>query len=115
FQQETILGCLALLLLAGAFASWRRSDEMLSFVRREWRLLLFAEGLFLLAFFFFREVRLLNPDLWHPVRGGEKPMDFAYFTAVTRSTTLPPYDPWFAGGYINYYYMGQFFAATLTK
>jgi YYY domain-containing protein len=115
FQQATVLLWLVALIGIGTFVGYMQRERLLAELKANWRLFLFAEALFLVAFLFFYELRLLNPDLWHSHRGGEKPMDLAYFTAVTRSTTLPPYDPWFAGGYINYYYLGQFFTATLTK
>ena len=60
-------------------------------------------------------IRLGNPDVWDVIWGGEKPMDLSYFTAVLKSTTFPPYDPWYAGGYINYYYYGFVFAGVLAK
>jgi uncharacterized membrane protein len=53
-------------------------QTLTAFLRRYWRLLVVEEAIFTLAF--------LN--------------------AVLRSPYMPPYDPWFAGGSINYYNYG---------
>lgn len=84
-------------------------------LRRRWRDIAATELIFIAAFFAFALLRSKNPDLFHPSRGGEKFMEFAYFNAVIRSTHFPPFDPWFAGGYINYYYFGYVLLASVTR
>ncbi|HMO55387.1 MAG TPA: DUF2298 domain-containing protein, partial [Tepidiformaceae bacterium] len=98
-------------LLIGLGVGVLRIRSLLEDVKEHWRSWLTIEAVFMVAFFAFLALRAYNPDLWHHPQGGEKPMEIAYLTAVTRSTIMPPYDPWFAGGSMNYYYMGWFFLA----
>jgi YYY domain-containing protein len=115
YNRTTVGLVFALIAVVGLVLGWIRRDD----IAREWkskrRDFLMLEALFLAFFLFDLLIRLGNPDLWHPSKGGERPMDFSYFNAVLKSTSFPPYDPWFAGGYINYYYYGFVLVATPVK
>ena len=105
---------LSLCALGGALA-WLRRRQLAAWFARQWRTVLVSELLFSGMFLLFLLIRYGNPDLWHPVMGGERPMDLAYLNAVIKSTHFPPYDPWFAGGYLNYYYFGFVIIGTPIK
>ena len=108
FSLVSIGAALAILAVPSAIVLWQQWRTLLQWVRDNWRFVVAAEALFLLAYMAFVLIRAANPDLWHPWRGGEKPMELAYLTAVARSSVLPPFDPWFSGGHLNYYYWGYF-------
>jgi YYY domain-containing protein len=115
FERPLLLLVWLALLAASFAATWRRRDEFRAWLAREQRLILVTETVFLAGMALFVWVRAANPDLWHPVFGGEKPMNFAYLNAVVKSDYFPPYDPWFAGGIINYYYFGFVLVAVPIK
>jgi YYY domain-containing protein len=102
----TIALVLLVIVLFSAVLAWRDKEALIETLRARRREILITEVIALAFFVFDLIIRLANPDLWHPSFGGEKPMDLSYLNAVLKSTTFPPYDPWFAGGYINYYYFG---------
>ncbi|HEX7395319.1 MAG TPA: DUF2298 domain-containing protein [Anaerolineaceae bacterium] len=115
FTQTSITVAFGILIVINAaIAYWQRVE-----LKAEWkenRRYFITIELITLAFFTLDLlIRLGNPDLWHPAKGGEKPMDFSYLNAVLKSTSFPPYDPWFSGGFINYYYYGFVLIGTIIK
>lgn len=110
-----ILGVLAGMAAINLGIAWKGRHELIEEIRENRSHYIRIELISLAFFLFFLMIRLGNPDLWHPYKGGEKPMDFAYFNAVLKSESFPPYDPWYAGGYINYYYYGFVLAAVPVK
>jgi YYY domain-containing protein len=106
WSQAGVIGGIVVMALVSLALVWRQRGDFLRWVRAHWRRLLAIETLTLLMFGVFLAYRLVNPDLWHDSFGGEKPMDFGYFNGVLRSTIFPAIDPWYSGGFINYYYFG---------
>jgi uncharacterized membrane protein/4-amino-4-deoxy-L-arabinose transferase-like glycosyltransferase len=90
----------------------RRSSRLRPLQRAD---VLHPELAFWAVFTIFLAFRFAVPDGWHPFWGGEKPMEFALINAIERSAYFPPYDPWFADGYVNYYYYGFYLVAFLFK
>lgn len=103
---------LALISLGVARRNWAELRET---IRARRFFLLAGELVFSGVFLFFVCLRLANPDLWQPWNGGEKMLEIGFLHAVVKSATMPPYDPFFAGTYINYYYYGLFIVGVLVK
>ncbi|MFB6236388.1 MAG: DUF2298 domain-containing protein [Halopenitus sp.] len=72
-----------------------------------------AALVFLAAFLLLVFVRGADPAV-HAI-GGEKFLDYGLLRTLLRAETLPPYDMWFAGEPVNYYYGGHLAASLLTR
>jgi hypothetical protein len=106
YTRASIGAAFVLIAVAGIGLWMKRRDQFRGEWNAERRFFVSVEVIFLVFFLIDLLIRLGNSDMWHPAKGGERPMDFSYFNAVLKSTSFPPYDPWYAGGYINYYYYG---------
>ncbi|MBA2758974.1 MAG: glycosyltransferase family 39 protein [Chloroflexia bacterium] len=113
-QFRAIWAVVSVMLFAMVCWTWlRRRDR--SQPGWNFRTIATAEAVFWFAFVVFLIFKAINPDSWHPYWGGEKPMEFAQINAILRSATFPPIDPWYAQGFINYYYYSFYLIAFLIK
>jgi YYY domain-containing protein len=103
-------------LLLGALGCWglrgRGLRELGTLARSRWRVLLAGETLFLAAFCFGLWLRW-NGAVGPAISGTEKPMDLALLHGVMRDQAFPPFDLWFSGHAVNYYYLGYVQVAVL--
>ena len=111
----TVLIAIVLLLGLGLWLTVNHRRSLTQFWRQQRRFILLSELVFSLVYLFFVYLRLLNPDLWQPWLGGEKMLEIGFLNAVVKSANMPPYDPFFAGGTLNYYYYGLFLVGLLIK
>ncbi len=108
------LTLLAIVLALAALAAtlfYLRRDEIIAFVRREWRLLLASELIFLVFFALWTFFRAYDPAISHT----EQPMDFAFLNASIRSTLGQPEDLWMRGESISYYYFGYWMMGAVSE
>lgn len=70
--------------------------------RIHWRTALNGEIITLFVYLLLIFIRREDPA----VDSTEKPMDMMFLNGLTEGSQIPPLDPWFAGGIINYHYGG---------
>lgn len=115
---NTIFTAIMALSMVGGFSLWaaiNQRRDLLQFLKRRRLAIFLAEAVFGAVYLFFIYLRILNPDLWQPWLGGEKMLEIGFLNAIVKSATMPPYDPFFANGIINYYYYGLFLVGVIIK
>jgi len=110
-QAGGIFLVLVILVAVSLGLGWRDRNEIWDWVQANWRLILMAEMVFMVAFTFMIIVRVSNPD----ATGTEKPMELAFINAILNSNSFPPHDPWLSGYAISYYHFGYILTAMLAK
>jgi YYY domain-containing protein len=102
-----------LMVLVGGLVYQFRQPQRFD-LRAWWRhnrpVIVTGEVLFVVLLVFFALYRAHIPA----ITSTEKPMELAFMSAVQRSETFPPNDPWLSGYAISYYYFGYVMSAALS-
>ena len=118
FLRNNLAGILVSALAVAGISAWLYFRggglDLGGFLRRNARMIITVEVLFLAAFAFWATLRGYATFKIDSA-GGEKFMEIAFLNSVLRSETFPPQDPWLSGFGISYYYFGYVMMALLTR
>ena len=109
--QPTAIALVLLLAAASAYIAYRNLDDIRDFLKREWRMLVIAEVVFLVFFIGWALFRSSDPFINHT----EQPMDLALLSASINSQAGHPEDPWLRGESVSYYYFGYWMMGALSQ
>ena len=112
FGTASVIFSLLCLICLSLWAGYRNRGELLAFLKKEFKLLLLIELIFLVALIVLLLIVALNPNIDPET---ERFMDYALLNSIDQTDYFPPLDPWFAGKIMNYYYYGFIFVSTLHK
>ena len=88
---------------------FRNRNQIFNFFRREWKLILITELIFLIILSIFAFFKFNDPSINHT----EQPMDLAFLNAAMVTEPGGPLDPWMKGESISYYYFGYWLFGNL--
>jgi len=100
-----------IILVCLIFISKNSLATLLIWFKKNIKVILFFDTLFLVAFIGWTIVRAGNPE----IVGTEKPMELAFITSIFRSPSFPPSDPWLSNYAISYYYFGYLMVTMIMR
>lgn len=105
--------CVVVLLLANAVFLYTRQKKTKEpvFTKEAVEHFFQEELVFLFLFLVWCYIKGFKAEAY----GTEKFMDYGFMSSMMRAEYMPPYDLWYSGGTINYYYFGQYLATFVTK
>lgn len=111
FSEISLYLILITFLIINYAYSYYKKENILSIIKKNLRVFLLEELIFLIGLFFWSYIRSNFPE----IHGLEKYMDFGFVNSILRSDYFPAKDMWYTPLSINYYYFGHLVTAILTK
>src|SRR5207245_9462253 len=106
-----IFWCFACVALVSGFILKNHGGEIRAALGQRLAVVIAVEVVFTAVLFAGAHLRSYVPE----IAATEKPMDFMYLNAATRSRFYPPSDAWLSGFNVSYYYFGYVIQAMLGK